>query len=280
MRLEQACRVILGGALISGLLTCSGTGDKETLTVFAAASLAQAFTKVGAAFEEEHPEYSIRLAFDGSQRLRVQLEHGAVADLFASADERQMDLAKESGLLDSETVAFATNTLVVAVSSQAGTPVDSLIDLARNDVKLVLAHPEAPAGRYALAVIDSLAIAPEFGPEYAARLLQNVVSQELNVRGVLQKVALGEADAGFVYASDAITAENVSMLPLPEEANIAAIYPVAMLRSANNKNAAEEFIQFLISPRSQGILQDHGFGPVPFPAGSKSSGLTGAHRES
>ena len=132
----------------------------------------------------------------------------------------------------------------------------------------------------ALAGIDSLAIAPEFGPEYAARLLQNVVSQELNVRSVLQKVALGEADAGFVYASDASAAESISTLPVPEEANIAAIYPVAVLRSVVNKKAAEEFIQFLISPRSQRILRDHGFSPVPSQIGSKSSGLTGAHRGS
>ena len=275
-----ACKVSVGGARISGLLACSGTGDNQTLTVFAAASLTQAFAEVGAAFEEEHPEYSIRLAFDGSQRLRVQLEHGAVADLFASADERQLGLAKESGLLASEAVTFATNKLVVAVSSRAGALVDSLIDLARDDVKLVLAHPEAPAGRYAFAVIDSLATHPKFGPGYSARLLENVVSQEPNVRGVLQKVVLGEADAGFVYASDASTAESISTLPVPEEANIAAIYPVAVLRSVVNKNAAEEFIQFLISPRSQRILRDHGFSPVPSQIGSKSSGLTGAHRGS
>ena len=279
-RLEWACRITMGAVLIAAILACSGTGGKETLTVFAAASLTQAFTEVGDAFEEQHPEYSIRLAFDGSQRLRVQLDHGAVADLFASADERQMDLAKESGLLVSEAVAFATNSLVVAVSSRAGAHVDSLIDLAGDNVKLVLAHPEAPAGRYALAVIDLLAKSLDFGPGYSARLLENVVSQEPNVRGVLQKVALGEADAGFVYASDASTAENVSTLPLPEQANIAAIYPVAVLRTAVNKMAAEEFIQFLISPRSQSILQDHGFGPVPSKAGSKSRRLAGAHRES
>ena len=280
MRLECACRVIVGGALISVLLACSGAGNQETLTVFAAASLTQALAEVGAEFEKEHPEYSIVLTFDGSQRLRIQLEHGAVADLFASADERQMDLAEESGLLARDAVSFASNYLVVAVSSRARAPVDSLIDLAHADVKLVLAHPEAPAGRYALSVIDSLATSPNFGPAYSARIVENVVSQEPNVRGVLQKVALGEADAGFVYASDTLTAENISTLLIPEEVKIAAIYTVAMLRTAVDKNAVEDFIQFLISPHSQRILQDHGFGPIPSQAGSKSRGLTGAHTES
>ena len=240
--------------------------------MFAAASLTQSFEAVAAAFEEAHPQISVKLAFDGSQRLRVQLGHGAQADIFASADERQMSLAQESGLLAGEAVTFATNTLVVAVSSQAETKVKSLTDLAQDDVRLVLAHPEVPAGRYAVDVIELMAKAPGFGPQYSAQILGNVVSHEPNVRGVLQKVALGEADSGFVYASDVVSAENISVLVVPEEANVAAIYPVAALRFAAEKKSAETFIQFLTSPQGQRILHSHGFGPIPSLAGSNSSG--------
>ena len=264
----------MGAIFLSGLVACASSGDRETLTVFAAASLMETFTEVASAFEKEHPEVSVILTFDGSQRLRLQLEHGAKADLFASADERQMDLAQESGLLGGEAVPFTANTLVVAVSAQAGAEagrshtgatIHSLKDLAGEDVKLVLAHPEVPAGRYALAVINSLAADPEFGPQYSAQLLANIVSQEPNVRGVLQKVTLGEADAGFVYASDLRSIDNILALAVPTEANVAAVYPIAVLLDAVELESAELFISFLTSPRGQKIHQDHGFNGLDSP---------------
>lgn len=287
--LNAASWVTMGPVFLAGLLACSASGDRETLTVFAAASLTQAFTEVAAAFEQEHPEYSVKLNFDGSQRLRFQLDHGARADVFASADERQMYLARESGLLASEPVAFATNALVVAVSMQAGTnhagtTIRALADLAGENVKLVIAHPEVPAGRYARAVIELLAQDPRFGPQYSAQLLDNVVSQELNVRGVLQKVILGEADAGFVYASDLHSiknaVKNIFALPVPHEVNVAAVYPVSVLRDAAKQESAETFIQFLTSPRGQRILQDHGFGPASSHIGSTSGASPNLFKES
>ena len=266
--LKESCGLVLGTITLAGLLACSSSGDKETLTVFAAASLTQAFTEIARAFEQGHSEVSVILTFDGSQRLRLQLEHGAKADVFASADERQMDLAQESGLLGGEAVPFAANTLVVAVSAQAGAEdgsahtgatIHSLKDLAGEDVKLVLAHSEVPAGRYALTVINSLADDPEFGPQYSALLLANIVSQEPNVRGVLQKVTMGEADAGFVYTSDLRSNDNILALTVPSEANVAAVYPIAVLRDSAELESAELFISFLTSPRGQKILQEHGF---------------------
>ncbi|MCH8898765.1 MAG: molybdate ABC transporter substrate-binding protein [Chloroflexi bacterium] len=270
--LKTASWVTFGLVFLAGLLSCSTTGDRERLTVFAAASLTQAFTEAAAAFEQQHPQYSVRLNFDGSQRLRVQLDHGARADVFASADERQMDLARESGLLATEPVTFATNTLVVAVSTQSRATVHSLADLAGENVKLVMAHPEVPAGGYAKAVIESLSKDPDFGPQYSAQVLENVVSQEPNVRGVLQKVALGEADAGFVYASDVLSLDNILALPVPLEANVVAVYPIAVLRDAVSQESAMTFIQFLTSPSGQRILQDHGFGPIPSLTESTSGG--------
>ncbi len=121
---------------------------------------------------------------------------------------------------------------------------------------------------------------PRFGPQYAAQLLGNVVSEEPNVRGVLQKVALGEADAGFVYASDLHSVKNavknILALPVPPEANVVAVYPVAVLRDAANIESAETFIQFLTSPRGQRILQNHGFGPASSATGS-TSGASAKH---
>ena len=158
-----------------------------------------------------------------------------------------MSLVRESGLLASEAVTFATNTLVVAVSAQASAEtgsaddsatIHSLADLAGQGVKLVVAHPEVPAGRYTRAVIESLAEDPEFGPQYSAQLLENVVSQEPNVRSVLQKVALGEADAGFIYVSDLLWAENILALAVPPDANVAAVYTVAALRYAAKPETA------------------------------------------
>lgn len=268
--LKVACWVALGPALLAGLLACSGADDRETLTVFAAASLTQAFTEAAAAFERQHPEYSVRLSFDGSQRLRVQMDHGAQTDVFASADPRQMRLAGESGHLAGAPMDFATNSLAVAVSGKPGVDVRSLGDLAGDNVKLVLAFPEVPAGRYAREVIDLLADDPEFGPQYSANLLKNVVSQEPNVRGVLQKVALGEADAGFVYASDLLLTDDVLALPVPPKANVAAVYSVAVLRDAANRESAEKFVRFLASAKGQGILKTHGFGPANSDTGSTS----------
>ena len=270
--LKTAYWITSGLVFLAGLLSCYTTGDRERLTVFAAASLTRAFTEAAAAFEQEHPEFSVILNFDGSQRLRVQLDHGARADVFASADERQMDLARESRLLATDPVTFATNTLVVAVSTQTRSTVHSLSDLAGEDVKLVMAHPEVPAGGYAKAVIASLSEDPNFGPKYSAQVLENIVSQEPNVRGVLQKVALGEADAGFVYASDVLSADNILALSVPSEANVVAVYPIAVLRDAVSQEAALMFIQFLTSPSGQRILQAHGFGPVPSLTESTSGG--------
>jgi molybdate transport system substrate-binding protein len=296
--------LILAGAL--GCSTGAAPEGREALTVFAAASLTEAFAEVAGAFEKAHPGVSVDLNFAGSQRLRVQLEHGARADVFASADERQMDLARASGLLGGEAVDFAGNRLVFIVSmpatgdpkeqddrspspgaSGAGPPAIGSIDgLARKGLKLVLAHPEVPAGGYARAVIQNMSEDPRFGPDYARRLLDNVVSEELNVRSVLQKVVLGEADAGIVYFSDTLGVSNIDVIPVPEEANVVARYPMAILRGSVRPETARAFVQFVTSAEGRAILRDHGFGPppaapqsrwdrsVPFESGSGATGPT------
>ena len=250
------------------------------LTVFAAASLTEAFRELGAAFQKERPGSTVELNFDGSQRLRFQLEHGARADVFASADRKQMGRARESGLLNSEIVEFASNRLVLVVpnsgtiaeesdrdessrfgNSGVGTPVGSLADLSRMGVKLALANPEVPAGSYSRILLQRMAMDPRYGPEYARSVLANVVTEDPNVRNVLQRVELGEVDAGIVYYSDIQVASDVSVIQVPDEVNVVAGYTMAALRNSDQPEAAHAFISFISSVAGQRILQDHGFEP-------------------
>ena len=258
---------------LTALAGCSSGGldsTEKSLVVFAAASLAEAFAEISDAFEREHPEVTIRLNFAGSQRLRTQLEHGAIADVFASADNVQMDRLMESGLLLDQPVTFATNRLVVIVPQSdvinyAPGPVLTLADIATDGVKLVVALPEVPAGTYARTVIENMDAEPDSDPAYADRVLANVVSMEPNVRSVAQKVALGEADAGIVYWSDAQVdgvAARVRVLPIPERSNVVASYPVARLQGSAEPELAKAFIDLLRSPQGQNILLEHGFGAI------------------
>ena len=211
------------------------------------------------------------------------MEHGAGADVFASADQRHIDLAIESGLVSGEAIIFASNTLVIIVpkadakyltdskgtrardsnpgTSEAGPLIGSSTDLARKGVKLALAQPEVPAGSYARVVIQRMGQDPRFGADHAEKVLANVVSEEPNVRRVLQKVALGEVDAGIVYYSDAKVARNISVIPIPNEANVVASYTFALLRDSDQMEVAEAFIKFVLSPDGQAILGEHGFSP-------------------
>ena len=295
----------MGVMLLTALAGCySGGSDpnEKFLVVFAAASLAEAFREITDAFEKDHPRVTVNLNFAGSQRLRTQLEHGASADVFASADHIQMGRLVASGLVLGQPEQFTTNRLVVIVPKSnaalndvedkgvlvtsrpsPGTPgetaslagpmginyapgsVLTLEDMAKEGVKLVVALAQVPAGTYARAVIANIGADPASGPEYAERILANVVSMEPNVRSVAQKVALGEADAGIVYWSDAQVerlAGRVRILPIPERFNVVAGYPVARLRGSAEPELAGVFIHFLRSPQGQDILLKHGFGVI------------------
>ena len=258
----------------SGSATTASHRDNITgeLTVFAAASLAKVFPQVAEAFQRENPGVSVSFNFAGSQRLRTQLEFGARADVFASADQKQMDLAGNAGLLSGQAVSFATNRLVVIVPTASGrgsttrtTIVQGLGDLAGDGVKLALALPEVPAGGYARVVLRNLeADIDALGPGYAGRVLANVVSLETNVRGVVQKVVLDEVDAGIVYWTDAraeFVANTLTVLPIPQGSNVPAVYPMAVLADSANPALAEAFLRFTLDETGQAILREHGFGP-------------------
>ena len=241
----------------------SGGPDGQTLTVFAATSLSEPFRAIAAEFEAVNPGINVTFNFAGSQTLRTQLEHGAAADVFASADWRQMAAVKAADLLGKVPEYFATNRLAVATPIGSSV-VHDLSDLARPGVTIAVAAAEAPAGAYARESLALMAADTEFPADFAEKTLANVVTNETNVRAVAQKVALGEVDAGLIYETDAEAAQYASALrviPIPLEFNPAAQYPIAALTTAAHLDAALAFIAFVQGDQGQAILREHGFAP-------------------
>ena len=247
-------------AILCAIMGCGGNGGG--VTVFAAASLSDAFGDIAREFELRNPGVGVKLNFAGSQRLRAQLEFGAGADVFAAADAVQMDLAQDAGLIAGGRRVFAAAPMAVIVNAGAG--IDGLGGIAAPGVKLALAHESVPAGQYARRLLERLS-GPDagLGADFAARTLANVVSEETSVKFVEQKVVLGQADAGIVYRPGAITAAasgQARALPLPPAADgVRALYPIAALQDSENPELAARFIQFVLSPPAQDILAGYGF---------------------
>lgn len=234
------------------------------LLVFAAASLTDAFGELGRALQHTHPGLRITFTFAASSLLRTQIAQGARADVFASADERTMAALHRAGRLATAPVVFARNEPVVVVPSHRGVAIATLRDLARPGVKVVLPSPEVPIGAYARRILAQLSRDPTFGASFAERVLRNVVSQEPHVRAALARVALGEADATFVYRSDLSSAygRQVRVLAIPRRANVIATFPIAVVQDAPHAPAARAFVAFVLSPPGQQILVRWGFLPA------------------
>ena len=255
--------------MLPGCGGSGGNGGRDAVIVFAAASLSEAFRDLGGAFEAARPGVSVELNLDGSQRLRSQLEFGAGADVFISADWTQMQRAADAGLVAGRPAAFASSPL--AVVWRTGPEVEAapgLSGLAGPGLRLAVAHPGVPAGAYARQLLDNLAADGRYGPEFAQRAAANIVSEETNVRNVEQKVILGQADAGIVYramAQKSAAAGQVTAVPVPDELNVRAHYYAAALQDAPRPALAAQFVAFLNSEPAQRIMQQHGFEP-PAPA--------------
>ncbi len=230
------------------------------LLVFAAASLTDAFLALEADFEREHPGIDLLFNFAASSTLASQLLQGAPADVFASADELQMETVHAAGLTSSART-FARNSLTLALPGDNPAGLGTADELAQPGVRLVLAAPGVPVRSYTERVLARLAMLHDFS---LAEVLANVVSEESNVRQVLFKLVYGSADAGFVYHSD-ITAElddRIMTLNIPAFANVRARYPVAVLKDSSVPQAAQSFVEFLLSPEGQQSLQQSGFDPA------------------
>ena len=230
------------------------------LVVFEAASLREAFAGLAARFEKEHPGTHVVTNAAGSQELRAQIEQGAAADVFASADERHMSALVGEGLVAAP-VLFACNEPVVVVRSGLAGSLKTFADLPRAE-RIVVGAPEVPIGAYADQVWQRAA--RKLGANFAARVQAKIVSREANVRQVLAKVVLGEADAGVVYRSDArAAAGKVAVVAIPAELNVTASYPIAVLKAAPHAEAARAFVDLVRSPTGLAALREAGFVPCP-----------------
>ncbi|NLJ22380.1 MAG: molybdate ABC transporter periplasmic molybdate-binding protein [Methanosaeta sp. PtaB.Bin005] len=254
-------------AIFAALVLSMSAGfaqSPDELTVFTAASLTGAFGEIGEMYENETGIH-VAFNFDGSQALRTQLENGAYADLFASANMKQMNAVRESRLVNNSSVAiFTRNKLSLIVPKDNPANIRNLTDLARPGVKIVMGTKDVPVGDYALQIIAKLGNDSAYGPDYETEVMANVISQETSVSYVVTKVALGEADAGFAYVSD-VTQDMISKIDkivIPDEYNIIAEYPLGMLMESKYPAESQRFMDLVMSDEGRAVLEKYGFDPV------------------
>ncbi|MFE0577202.1 molybdate ABC transporter substrate-binding protein [Streptomyces sp. NPDC058874] len=258
--LRRTAAAVLSAALLVALTACgedkpaasgsdpaapSASTAPKAITVLAAASLTDVFRTAGEAYQKSHPGTKVTFSFAGSQELAAQVRQGAPADALVTADTRTMEgLKAETG----DATIIAKNRLVIAAGKGNPFKIDELGDLANAKIKVVLAAPEVPVGRYSKQILD------------AQRIEVKPVSLEPNVRAVLSKVELGEADAGLVYRTDSTAAgDKVVAVEIPDDQNAVASYPAATLKQSRNAEAAAAFVTWLGTPEAQKILRDAGF---------------------
>ncbi len=236
------------------------TPRENELVVFAAASLREAFGHESDEFKKSHPSVEVTFNFAGTQEIRTQLEQGAPADVFASADERHMKALLDAAKVEASTI-FAQNEPVLVVSKEKATSIHSLAELPLAE-RIVVGAPEVPIGKYTLQILDKAS--RSLGADFGTRVEAKIVSRELNVRQVLAKVTLGEADAGIVYRTDiGANRDKVSVVTIPPELNIIAKYPIAIVKGALHPALSQQWVSLILSERGQIILRDSGFIAAP-----------------
>jgi molybdate transport system substrate-binding protein len=248
--------------LVVWLMGCRpSVPQSQTLTVFAASSLTDAFTEIGKNFEAANSGVTVKFNFAGSQSLRTQIEEGAPADVFASASGREMDAAVTGKFIAEGTPQiFLNNKLLIILPSDNPAGLEKIEDLANPGVKIVLAAEEVPVGNYARQALELMN--GSFGADFKNNVLANVVSNEDNVKQVVSKVNLGEADAGIAYVSDIIDLPDLKTIEIPTELNVIAKYPIAPLAASKNVALAQAFVDYVLSTEGQVVLQKWGFSPV------------------
>jgi molybdate transport system substrate-binding protein len=248
------------GAVLAGSLSLAGcgsavgsSGSGSDLLVFAAASLTESFEEMGSAFEDRSG-ITVSFNFGPSDGLATQILEGAPADVFASASQRWMEVVSRSGPGVFVRSVFARNRLVILVPAGNPARIESIADLTRPGIKLVVAASGVPAGDYAREALDRAGILQDAEA--------NVVSGEADVKGVVQKVQLGEADAGIAYATDNTSqvAGRVEVVEIPEEANVVATYAIAVVRGSRHEDLGSAFVEFVLD-EGQAVLERSGFLP-------------------
>lgn len=254
-------------AMLAALVLATSAGfaeEPKELFVFTAASLTGAFTEIGHLLEKE-TNISVAFNFDGSQALRTQIENGAYADVFASANTKQMNALKKDGLMNNSSISiFTKNKLSLIIPKDNPAKVHNLTDLTTPGLKIVVGTKDVPVGDYALQIINKLGNDSAYGPDYKTKVLANIISQETNVNYVVTKVALGEADAGFAYVSDVTEdlAAKVDKINIPDEYNVIAEYPMGLLKESKYPVEADEFMNLVKSEEGKAILEKYGFAPI------------------
>jgi len=262
-RVTLVLRTLYVASTLTTLVACrhskseaNPTLREDKLVVFAAASLREVFGRESEAFKKLHSGVGVTFNFAGTQEIRTQLEQGAPADVFASADERHMKALQEAARVDASLI-FAQNEPVMIVAKEWTTTIRALADLPMAQ-RIVVGVPEVPVGKYTLQILDNAS--RSLGADFRARVEARIVSRELNVRQVLAKVTLGEADAGIVYRTDVGTNRNdVTIVTIPPEMNVIAKYPIAVVRAAVHPKLAQQWVTFMLSEQGQGILRGAGF---------------------
>jgi len=230
----------------------SSVASGGKLVVFAASSLIDAFPKIATTYQPLHPGWKVEFEFLGSDQLAAQIEQGDPADVFAAASTKYPEQLQSQNLLG-KTTNFATNTLVLATPADNPAGITSVNNI--GNAKLVVGDPSVPIGAYTLTVLDNLGIKPSS---------LNIVSQEAKVTDIVTKLELGEADAGFIYTSDARTAgDKLKSFKLPASAQATATYPIGIVTGSKNAKAAQQWIDLVMSPQGQQVLVSDGFGPAP-----------------
>jgi molybdate transport system substrate-binding protein len=259
-RWKKTLPLLFGMALL--LPACSrssdaaGHSDQQRITVLAASSLTEAFGELGDRFETSHPGVSVTFSFGPSDGLAQQIDQGSPADVFASASTKWMDDVEQNGPGVSGRADFARNRLVLIVPKDDPAGIERFTDVSKQGVKLVLAAEGVPVGDYAREALDNAGI--------AAQADANIVSNEEDAKAVLQKVLLGEADAGIVYVTDVTpeVAPDLRAIAIPDDVNVIATYPIAVVTGSANPDLAKEFEDLVLSSDGQRVLRSHGFLPA------------------
>ena len=234
--------------------------------MFAASSLMDVFQDMATGFQQTNPGARVTFNFGASSQLATQLAQGARADVFASADQVQMDNARNADAISGQSRVFARNRLVLITPADNPQHIASVKDLARDGLKLVTAQPSVPIGQYTAQMLDKAAADPAYGADFRSRVEANTVSREDNVRQVVSKVQLGEADAAVVYSTDATpqVRAQLQLIDIPEPLQTIATYPIAIARGANPAGG-EAFVAYVLGPDGEATLDRWGFLPPTAP---------------
>jgi len=254
-------------ALLSVLVVttcgCTTTSTQSTkLTVYAAASLTDAFNQTGQAFGANNSGVTVAFNYAGSQVLATQIKQGATADVFASADQKNMKTVQDAGLMNnSSVVVFAENKLAIIVPTANPANVTSLADLAKPGVKLDIENSSVPAGNYSLQMLAKASNNSTYGSGFKSSVMANVVSTETDVNAIVAKVALGQADVGIITKADVPAAyqSKVHAITIPDSVNVLAKYPIGVVSTSSNAQLAQSFINYVASPAGQAILLKYNF---------------------